>query len=222
MLDRELPHAVQVVDPFHVVRVAGQALDEYRRPVQNETLGHRGRRDDPLYRVRRRLQLASERLSDQGRERLVGLLKAGDPRGEVAEAWHAKEIVRGIYAIADPTLAKDWVDEAIRDFADRDSPLEVRRLGRTLRRWRAQVLAWHRAHVSNGPTEAMNNLAKRIKRIAFGFRRFDHYRIRVLLYAGKPRWHLLATIKPRRNPMSQISGPTNPRRYLRWPGPASD
>ena len=38
---------------------------------------------------------------------------------------------------------------------------------------------------------------KRIKRIGFGFRRFAHYRIRVLLYAGKPNWDLLATITPR-------------------------
>lgn len=42
----------------------------------------------------------------------------------------------------------------------------------------------------------MNNLIKRIKRNGFGFRKFTHYRIRVLLYAGKPNWDLLATIKP--------------------------
>jgi Transposase len=43
-------------------------------------------------------------------------------------------------------------------------PPEVRSLAGTLRRWRAQILAWHRAKVSNGPTEAFNNLIKRIKR----------------------------------------------------------
>jgi hypothetical protein len=50
--------------------------------------------------------------------------------------------------------------------------------------------------VSNGPTEAVNNLIKRIKRVGFGFRRYAHYRIRVLLYAGRPNWDLLATINP--------------------------
>ena len=45
---------------------------------------------------------------------------------------------------------------------------------------------WHHARVTNGPTEAVNNLIKRVKRAAFGFRRFAHYRIRALLYAGKP------------------------------------
>ena len=50
--------------------------------------------------------------------------------------------------------------------------------------------------MTNAATEGMNNLIKRVKRVAFGFTRFRNYRIRVLLYAGKPNWHLLATITP--------------------------
>lgn len=40
---------VAVMDPFHVVRLAGDALDRCRRRVQQDTCGHRGRRADPLY-----------------------------------------------------------------------------------------------------------------------------------------------------------------------------
>ncbi|MCY4650975.1 MAG: transposase, partial [bacterium] len=54
----------------------------------------------------------------------------------------------------------------------------------------------HHSAVTNGPTEGLNNLIKRIKRAAFGFRNFANYRIRALLYAGKPNWKLLATITP--------------------------
>ncbi len=43
-----LPAASQVVDPFHVVSLANRCLDAVRRRVQNEQMGHRGRRDDPL------------------------------------------------------------------------------------------------------------------------------------------------------------------------------
>lgn len=50
--------------------------------------------------------------------------------------------------------------------------------------------------MSNGPTEAVNNLIKRVKRAAFGFTSFTNYRIRSLLYARKPNWELLATIEP--------------------------
>jgi len=76
-------------------------------------------------------------------------------------------------------------------------PPEVRSLGRTLTRWRLEIAAWHDCHFTNGPTEAMNNLIKRIKRVAFGFTSFRNYRIRSLLYAGKPNWSLLETIRPR-------------------------
>jgi transposase len=196
VFDTMLPDATQVADPFHVVRVANQALDECRRRVQNETLGHRGRRDDPLYRARRRLTIARERLSVDQHDRLVGLLRAGDPRQEVWFAWNAKEVVRQIYDHTDADLAIEWVTEIGRDFTDPEMPPEVRRLGRTIGRWADQICAWHRSHVSNGPTEAVNNLAKRIKRVAFGLVNFRHHRVRCLLYAGKPNWTLLPTIQP--------------------------
>jgi transposase len=51
--------------------------------------------------------------------------------------------------------------------------------------------------VWNGPTEAVNNLVKRVKRVAFGIVNHRNYRIRALLYAGKPNWNLLNSITPR-------------------------
>ena len=83
-----LPQARQVADPFHVVRLGNDALDEVRRRVQNQTLGHRGHKHDPLYRARKLLVMASERITDNGHTKLRGLLDAGDPYGEVRDAWH--------------------------------------------------------------------------------------------------------------------------------------
>ena len=159
-------------------------------------MGHRGRKDDPLYRCRRLLTKAGERLDDRGRTKLLGLLRAGDPHGDVATAWHAKEAVREIYSHTDAELAMTWIGRLIDDITDRDSPIEVRSLGRTLSRWQTEIAAWHQAHVSNGPTEDANNLIKRVKRAAFGFTNFRNYRVRSLLYAGKPNWDLLGTIRP--------------------------
>jgi transposase len=195
--DDSLPDATQVADPFHVVKHASSKLDECRRRVQNETLGHRGRKDDPLYRARRLLTKAHERLDEQGETKLTGLLAAGDPRGEVRMAWHAKEVIRSIYTIDDPETAREFVDQLADDLQDESCPIEVNSLGRTMRRWLDHIVAWHHAHVTNGPTEAMNNLIKRIKRIGFGFRTLRHYRVRALLYAGRPDWDLLAHIAPR-------------------------
>ncbi len=197
VFDTMLADAVQVADPFHVVKLANHKLDECRRRVQNETMGHRGRKDDPLYRCRRLLSKADERLDDKGRTKLLGLLAAGDPRDEVRMAWHAKEVVRQIYDHTNTELADQFVDRLGHDLQDESCPVEVRSLGRTLLRWKDQIAAWHRARVSNGPTEAANNLIKRIKRVAFGFTNFRNYRVRVLLYAGKPNWDLLAAITPR-------------------------
>ena len=197
VFDDSLDHVTQVADPFHLVKHANSKLDECRRRVQNETLGHRGRKNDPLYRGRRLLTKGHERLDGDGEAKLLSLLEAGDPRGEVRMTWHAKETVRSLYDIDDPDLAGELLDELISDMADADMPPEVRSLGRTLTRWRDHIVAWHHARVTNGPTEAINNLIKRIKRIGFGLRRFRHYRVRALLYAGRPNWDLLATITPR-------------------------
>jgi transposase len=195
--DEMVPKAIQVADPFHLIKLANQKLDECRRRVQNEVYGHRGRKDDPLYRARRLLTKANERLDEKGQEKLKGLLEAGDPKGHVQMTWHAKEVVRSIYDYVNYKTALAFVTRLGKDLQDESYPLEVRSLGRTLTRWRFQIAAWHKSHVTNGPTEAANNLIKRVKRAAFGFRSFTNYRIRALLYAGKPDWSLLSAITPR-------------------------
>ena len=138
------PDAIQVADPFHVIKVANTKLDECRRRVQNETLGHRGHKSDPLYRCRRLLTRAEERLDDRGKEKLLGLLRAGDPKGDVATMWQAKEAVRELYTHGDPGLALAVGDPA-RSRPPRLNPTEARSLGRTLIRWKHQIAAWHRA-----------------------------------------------------------------------------
>jgi len=197
VFDAVLPHAILVADPFHVVKHANSKVDECRRRVQNETLGHRGRKSDPLYRIRRVLQMSKKRLDDEGRENIMGYLKAGDPRGELQMTWHAAQAIPELYEVDEFELAKEFIDELIRDMAEPTYPVEVHSLGRTLARWRTEIIAWHQRQITNGPTESMNNLAKRIKRVAFGFRSFRNYRVRALLYAGKPNWELLPTITPR-------------------------
>src|SRR5664280_2440422 len=69
----ELPDAVVVMDPFHVVGLAGDALDRCRRRIQQSLHGHRGRAADPLYRARRVLHTGSDLLTDKQRGRLDAL-----------------------------------------------------------------------------------------------------------------------------------------------------
>ena len=189
-----LPRATQVIDPFHVVSLANRCLDAVRRRVQSEQTGHRGRRDDPLYRARRVLLLGEEKLDDKARERLWSLLELGDPHGEVAIAHRIKERVRDFYRSADLDEARAMLEDLQRHCVKKAMPPEVQKLGRTIKHWFDKIVNFHLARVSNGPTEALNNLIKRIKRIGFGFRNFENYRIRALLYAGKPNWRMLGSM----------------------------
>jgi transposase len=186
-LSPHLDHARRVADPFHVVRVGNRCLDQVRRRVQNETLGHRGRKGDPLYRIRKILLTGHERLDERGHDRMLLGLRVGDPKDEVLGAWLAKESVRDIYLADNWRQARTLLDKAIAGCLDDDVP-EIVALGNTLRSWRREILAHHSTGASNGPTEGLNLCVKKVKRCGHGFRTFEHYRLRVLLHTGGITW----------------------------------
>ena len=186
-LSPKLDHATRVADPFHVARVGNRCLDKVRRRVQNETLGHRGRKVDPLYRIRKLFLAGDERLDDRGRNRMLLGLRVGDPHDEVLGAWLAKESVREVYLTDDPKAAALLLDKAIAGCTN-DVVEEIRSLGNTLVSWRTEILAHHAPAASNGPTEGLNLCVKRVKRCGHGFKRFENYRLRVLLHAGGVTW----------------------------------
>jgi transposase len=137
--------------------------------------------------------LAAEKLDPLVRKRLDVLLAFGDPAGEVFAAWEAKENTRDLYTLwGEPDLAALWIDSIIAD--GRTSEVkEIRGLARTLKQWREPILAWHTTGASNGPTEGLNSIIKKIKRIAAGFTNFGHYRTRIFLAIGGCNWSLLTT-----------------------------
>jgi transposase len=183
-LSAGLPRAVRVLDPFHVVRLGFAALDDVRRRVQQDTYGHRGRRGDPLYGIRRVLRRGAENLTEHAWARLLAGIESGDDGGQVAKAWVAAQELRAIYRCGDRGQAAgrlyDWTIACI------DSGVaELARLARTITTWRDEFLAYFSAgRISNGPTEAVNLLIKKILRVGHGFRNFDNYRLRLLLHCG--------------------------------------
>ena len=174
-----------MLDPFHVVRLGLSCVDDVRRRVQQAQTGHRGRTGDPLYGIRRVLPRRTDHLSTQARARLQTGLIAGDPDGEVTLAWTVAQDLMALYQQRDPDLARARATTLITDL--RSCPIgELTRLGRTLHAWRVELCA-HFDHpdVSNGPTENLNLKIKNTKRIARGYRNFDHYRLRLLLDHGR-------------------------------------
>lgn len=182
----QLPKAKLVVDHFHIIRLANRALDEVRRRVQQDTTGHRGHKADPLYRVRRRMLCAYENLTPEGFDRVLAWLDRGDPAGEVAAAYMAKELLRRVYESTDPMAARRRLVEFYEHVADAEID-ELTTLATTIERWEPELLRWHLTGLSNGVVEGTNLLVKNTKRSGFGFRNFQNYRHRVLLRAGH-RW----------------------------------
>ena len=155
-IDDELQDAVAVLDAFHVVRLGLKAMEETRRRVQQQQLGHRGHRDDPLYRIRNALRAGAEKLSPRQITRLEAGLQAGDPNYEVTIAWRCYQQLRSAFATKNVREGKKIALEVLGSFHTCPIP-EIVRLGRTLRAWRRQFLAYFTTdRANNGGTEAIN------------------------------------------------------------------
>ena len=189
----EIPDAIAVMNPFHVVRLAGDALDRCRRRVQQEVHGHRGLANDPLYRARRTLHTGDDLLTERQRERLIALF-AIDDHVEVEATWGIYQRMIGAYRDFDRAHAKASMTALIETLREGvpAALIELRRLGRTLTARAADVLAYFdRPGTSNGPTEAINGRLEHLRGSALGFRNLTNYVARSLLEAGgfRPRLH---------------------------------
>ena len=126
---------MRVLDAFPVVRLGFAAADDVRRRVQQQTCGHRGRRTDPLYGIRRVLRRGAENLSTPAWARLLAGIEAGDEHGQVAAAWVAAQELRAIYHCRDGDQAAARLYAWTVTCIDSHVP-ELRRLARTLTTWR--------------------------------------------------------------------------------------
>lgn len=179
-----LPDATLVIDHFHAIRLASECVNDVRRRVQQDTLGHRGRSGDPLYGIRRLLLMTWAHLNERGWERLRAGLAAGDRDGEIAAVWLARELLVEVYAAPNLPAARRRLVVFFQHAADANVA-ELTRLARTIDRWSAEVLPFHTtAGASNGPTQAVNLLIEKIRRIGHGYRNFNNYRRRLLLGCG--------------------------------------
>jgi transposase len=189
----ELPDAAAVMDPFHVVRLAGDALDRCRRRVQQDTHGHRGRTGDPLYAARRVLHTGADLLTSKQKDRLTALFTAGE-HAEVEATWGIYQRMIAAYREPDRTHGKHLMQQLITAVGHGVPAAlsEVITLGRTLTKRATDVLAYFdRPGTSNGPTEAINGRLEHLRGSALGFRNLTNYIARSLLETGgfRPRLH---------------------------------
>jgi transposase len=180
-----VPDAVTVMDPFHVVALAGAKLDLIRQRVQQQTLGRRGHAGDPLYGIRRIARTRTHLLSTRQHDRLTGVLDL-DEHLTVKVAHVIYQKIIAAYADQNRHRGKQAMTRLIGSIR-RGVPAgleEIAQLGRTLWRRRDDILAFFDHHASNGPTEAINGRLEALRRNALGFRNLTHYRLRSLLHSG--------------------------------------
>ena len=183
---RVVPHAREVLDPFHVVRLAGDRLTRCRQRLQQEATGRRGTKHDPLYKARRILLKTRATLTDRQRSTLGRLF--GDERNKPLEVmWGAYQKIIACYAEPDRRKARGMMHELVDSINARpaNAPGELMTLARTLKRRLPDVLAYFdHEFSSNGPTEAVNGRLEHLRGIALGFTNLNNYITRSLLHAG--------------------------------------
>lgn len=183
----ELPKARIVMDPFHVVRLAGEKLDRCRTRVQQATCGHRGHKNDPLYRIRRILHTRTALLTDKQKTLLFMSLTSRDEHVMVEITHQIYLEVIAAYEHPQRREGKKLMWKILKRIQKGVPPGldELAQLGRTLWARRAEILAYFDVGVSNGPVEAINGRLEHLRGIAQGFRNLDHYILRSLLHSGQ-------------------------------------
>lgn len=149
-----LPHAVLVVDHFHVVQLANRAVTEVRRRMTLTWRGHRGRASEPEWRMRNRLTRSAARMSGKHVDRLVDTLQALPAKigAPFLAAWNAKEDLLDLLAVARTRPDREHVHRLLHRFyarcASSDLP-ELHRLATTIEIWWPQIHAFLTTGITN-------------------------------------------------------------------------
>jgi transposase len=168
-----LPWAKVVVDKFHLIRHINGALDKVRSRLQGGS--RRGKRED-LFKSRYTLLKGAERLADWEKTRLNQLFYRYP---ELRRAWMLKESFRGWYRETDRSRAEERLGSLEERIAN-DSLAEFKELLHTFTNWRKEILNYFDYRITNGFVEGKNNRIKTIKRMAYGYRNMDNFRLRIL------------------------------------------
>jgi transposase len=178
-----LPHALLVVDHFHIVQLANRAVSEVRRRITYQQRRRRGRNADREWQLRNRLTRSAARMRADHVDALVDDLTAlptaiGQP---ILHAWNAKEDLLDLLALArtHPDRATIWhrLERFYHRCAASDQP-ELHRLAATISTWWPQILAFIHTGITNAGSEGTNRVIKTCARDAYGYRNPENQRLR--------------------------------------------
>ena len=161
------PQATICWDPFHVVKMGTDALNQVRRGHWRQLLDS----TDPVTAKRFKgarwaLLRNPEDLSDRQADALAAIRRSG---GAVWRAYKGKESLRAIFAGDLPPAEVTALLDRWCAWAQRSRLPSFVKLGRTIREHRDGILAAIRLGLSNGRVEGRNATIRLITRRAFGF-----------------------------------------------------
>jgi transposase len=182
-----LPQARIVVDPFHLVRGANEALVSVHRQRRRAHLhllrgGSRAERGR-TFRARHRLLKGRERLRPEERRELSALFEQ-EPL--LAVGWGLKEAFRSIYRAPDRAEAERRLERFLA-WSAREELTSFKRFAAHVERWREELLAYFDERATNGYAEGVTNKIKTIKRRAYGLPSFTSFRERILIACAPPQ-----------------------------------
>jgi transposase len=183
-----LPNSTIVVDHFHLVKLANDALTKIRRRVTWDLRDRRGRRIDPEWANRRRLLTARERLSHKAFAKMWNRIDAQDPSAQILSAWIAKEELRTLLSTmrvgGDPHLTRHRLHRFLAWCIDSQIP-ELLTLASTVDTWWPEINAFVTTGITNARTEGYNRLVKQVKRVGCGFRNRDNSARRIRFHCTR-------------------------------------
>ena len=175
-----LPEADIVFDPFHVIKLMNERLDDMRRELWRKADGE-GKR--AIKGSRWVLLKGSENLSGETprrgglseREQLAAALKFNKP---LATAYYLKEDLRMLWVFSDLRSGRSWLRDWIRD-AEATGYRELLKMAGTLRRHEDGILSYFKHRITSGPMEGVNNKIRTLMKQTYGLRDEEYLELRL-------------------------------------------
>jgi transposase len=171
-----LPKAAIVFDHFHVIKLFNDKLSELRRDLYHEA---KDRLQKKVLKGTRWLLLKNPENLDTSkgeRERLADALHLNQP---LSCAYYLKEDLRQIWLQPDKDRAKlvlaDWIKRA-----ETSGIKMLIKFAKTLAAFRSGILSYYDYRISSAPLEGTNNKIKTMKRMAYGFRDLEFFKLKIM------------------------------------------
>ncbi|ADJ25927.1 transposase IS204/IS1001/IS1096/IS1165 family protein [Dehalogenimonas lykanthroporepellens BL-DC-9] len=169
-----LPQARIVVDKYHFVWHINQALEKTRSRLQGGR-GNTGIRRR-LYQNRYALLKSEDKLTEREKATLAELFLHYP---EIEKAWQLKEAFKNWYQCKNRGEAEYKLKE-LEDKINSGPYPEFQKLLCTMNVWRHEILNYFDFRITNAFVEGKNNRIKTLKRLAYGYRNAENFKLRIL------------------------------------------